>query len=300
MKDVSIVIVNYNTKDFLISCLSSIKKNISNTLSYEVIVVDNNSSDDSVDSVKKMNNQPDGLKIIVNEENFGFSKANNIGLKKTNGRYVLFLNADTLIKNNVIGRMFDFMESKKDVGAATCILRMPNGKIDDATHRGFPTPWNAFTHFSGLSNIFPKSMFFNGYNLGWKNMDSVHEIEALAGAFMFVRKEAGDDAGWWDEDYFFYGEDVDFCYMLKQKGWKIYFLPDIEITHFKGVSGGIKKESQHLTKATEETKLAVTNSRFNAMKIFYKKHYENKYPMIVTLLVFFAINLKMKHSLRKM
>ena len=102
---------------------------------------------------------------------------------------------------------------------------------------------------------------------------------------MLVRRQAGEEANWWDEDYFFYGEDIDFCYMLAQLGWKIYYVPDVFVTHYKGISGGIKSISKNITTASEETKKRATIARFNAMRIFYNKNYKNKYPWIVNFLV---------------
>ena len=300
MKDLSIIIVNFNTKDFLINCLESLFTNISKNISCEVIIVDNNSNDGSIDAVKKILNNHSYLTLIENNENVGFSKANNIGISKSTGEYILFINTDTIMKPDVLEAMFDFMNQTPNAGAATCLLRLPSGEIDDATHRGFPTPWNAICYFSGIARIFPKSMLFNGYNMGWKDMDKTHEIDALAGAFMMVKRKAGDEVGWWDEDYFFYGEDLDFCYKLKQKGWKIYFVPSVEILHYKGVSGGIKKESQHISKASDETKLLATNARFDAMKIFYRKHYRKSYPSIVTWIVLQGIGLKRRITLGEM
>lgn len=283
MIDLSIIIVNYNTREFLKRCINSILDNVSKKVNYKIIVVDNASSDQSAEMVKKEFPQ---IKLIANKENFGFSKANNQGIKASQkSRYILFLNPDTIVQNQTIEQMIKFMDSNKDAGAATCKLLMLNGEIDDASHRGFPTPWNAFSHFLGLSRIFPKSRIFAGYNLGWMDMDKAHEIDVLAGAFMLVRRIAGESVKWWDEDYFFYGEDIDFCYMLKQKGWKIYYIPDLFVTHYKGVSGGIKKVSKEITTASEETKKRTTRARFNAMRIFYNKHYKQKYPWIVNFLV---------------
>ncbi len=293
--ELSIIIISFNTKDLTAACIDSIIKH-PRGISYEIIVVDNASKDDSVDVLRKLKNN--NLKIVANKENLGFSRANNIGIKQSSGRYVLFLNSDTVIPEKTFEYMVKFMDEQKDAGAATCFVRMPNGKLDDAAHRGFPTPWNALSHFSGLSKVFPDSLFFNGYHMAWKDLDKAHEIDALAGAFMIVRREAGEQAGWWDEDYFFYGEDIDFCYMLKEKGWKIYFVPDVEILHYKGVSGGIKKESQTITTANQETKRWVTNQRFDAMKIFYRKHYLKKYPSLITKLIMVAVDMKRFLSLR--
>lgn len=192
--DLSIIIVSYNTRELLEELLLSIKQNISSKIKYEVIVVDNFSADNSAEMVAREFPQ---FKIIANRQNLGFSKANNIGIKKTvNSRYVLFLNPDTLLSKNTIEKMIEFMDENPNCGASTCKVIMSNGKIDDATHRGFPTPWNAFTHFSGISRLAPRSKFFNGYYLGWNNLNKVHEIDALAGAFMLVPRKAGEDVGW--------------------------------------------------------------------------------------------------------
>lgn len=289
MLDLSIIVVNYNAREFLKKCVKSIVENVKG-VSYEIIVVDNNSSDGSSDMVKKEFPQ---VKLIASKINSGFSKANNQGVKiSEKSKYILFLNPDTIVQNQTIGRMIDFMETHKNAGASTCKLVMLNGKMDDAIHRGFPTPWNALCHFSGVEKLFPRSKLFSGYSLGWKNLSSSHEIDVLAGAFMLVRREAGEGVKWWDEDYFFYGEDIDFCYMLKQKGWKIYYVPDVLITHFKGVSGGIKSVSKEITTANEATKKRATKWRFEAMRIFYKKHYQKKYSQIINLLVNAGIALR--------
>ena len=292
MTDLSIVIVSYNTKDFLQKCIESIK-NTANGFTYEIIVVDNGSKDGSSQMVSK--NFKDVI-LIENKENLGFSKANNIGVKKSSGRYILFLNADTLIYENTLKIILEIMDNHKDAGAVTCKLVMPNGGIDDASHRGFPTPWNSLSHFSGISKILGKTKLFGGYNLGYLDLSKTHEIDALAGAFMFVRRVAGEQVGWWDEDYFFYGEDLDFCFMLKQKGWKIYYVPEVSILHYKGVSGGIKSISKDLTTADEETKIKSQKERFRAMRLFYKKHYEQKYPKVITYLVYFGVAFKERLS----
>jgi GT2 family glycosyltransferase len=142
-------------------------------------------------------------------------------------------------------------------------------------------------------------MKFNGYNMAWKDLEKVHTIGALAGAFMLVRREAGEQAGWWDEDYFFYGEDLDFCYMLQQKGWKIFYVPSTKILHYKGVSGGIKGVSKEITTASKETKRKVTIERFKAMKIFYKKHYNDVYNPLLTWVINRGIDIKLWVALHK-
>lgn len=287
--DVSIIIVSFNTRKLTIDCVRSIEETVKK-LSYEIIVVDNDSRDDSVTEILKLNSK--NTKLIQNKENFGFSKANNIGVRKSRGRYVLFLNSDTLVYENSIDGMVEFMDKNLDAGAATCFLRLPDGKLDDAAHRGFPTPWRAFTHFSNLAKLFPKFKLFAGYNLTYLSLGKIHEIEALAGAFMLVRKRAGEEVGWWDEDYFWYGEDIDFCYKLREKGWKIYFVPNFEILHYKGASGGLKDQSKTISTATWETKRKAHEARFDAMRIFYDKYYKNKYPSFIRNLVLLGVSFK--------
>ncbi|RJQ37976.1 glycosyltransferase family 2 protein [Candidatus Microgenomates bacterium] len=300
--DLSIIIISYNTKDITIACLESLFGNYQEEFKkgkFEVIVVDNNSSDGSVEEIQNYSStlrlrSRQELKIIKNERNFGFSKANNIGIKSSRGRYMLFLNSDTVVYPNTLTAMLDFMEANEKAGAATCSVIMPNNKIDDACHRGFPTPWNSFTHFSGLAKVFSRSMIFNGYNLAWANLDKPHEIDACCGAFMMVRRTGGEEVGWWDEDFFWYGEDLDFCFRLKEKKWKIFYVPQVSILHYKGVSGGIKKISKNLVVVDKETKKQAQRARFDAMRIFYKKHYEKNYPVPLNWLIYRGIFLGQK------
>lgn len=294
--DLSIVIVSYNTFEFTSECIQSVVDNVKN-INYEIIVVDNDSKDSSPEKLKKLFPR---IILVASPKNLGFSKANNLGVRRSKGGLVLFLNSDTVVYPGALEHMVKFMGETRDAGAATCFIKLTDGKLDDAAHRGFPTPWRALTHFSGLSKIFPKTMLFNGYHLGYCDLDKLHAIDALAGAFMIVKREAGEEVGWWDEDYFFYGEDIDFCYKLSLKGWKVYFDPSVSILHYKGVSGGIKKISKNLTTADMETKKKITIARFNAMKIFYKKHYHNKYSRLTYWAVMKGIDLKKSLSLRSL
>lgn len=294
--DLSIIIVSYNIRRLLTECVESIIKN-TKKINYEIIVVDNASSDDTVSEINKLTNKKNmSLKIIHNKENYGFSKANNIGIQKSKGKYLLFLNPDTLVYENTLEGMIDFMEEEKSAGAATCFIALPSGELDDAAHRGFPTPWRSFCHFSGISKLFPNSKLFSGYTLGWMDKNKIHEIEACAGAFMMVRREAGEQINWWDEEFFWYGEDLDFCFRLKEKNWNIFFVPTFKIFHYKGASGGIKKISQHLSSADIKTKKRARYERFRAMKIFYEKHYKDKYPKILSKIVLIGIDLKYRIS----
>jgi len=282
----SIIIVSYNTKELLKQCLESIVNNIDNkdkSLSYEIIVVDNNSQDDSVKMLKNLK-----LKIIVNNDNVGFAKANNQGIKVAKGEYLLFLNPDTMVPQNTIPFMLNYMKKHPQVGVATCRVELVNGELDDACHRGFPTPWNTFCHFSGLEKLFPYTKIFAGYSLGYLDLNKTHEIDSGVGAFMLVPKKIGKEINWWDEDYFWYGEDIDFCYRVKEKGYKIMFIPEVKIIHYKGASSGIGKTE---SKASIVTRRKAMFASTQAMRVFYQKHYLKKYPWLINQIIFLGIKI---------
>lgn len=282
--DLSIVILNYNVKDLLLNCLESIFKD-PNSKNWQVIVVDNNSSDDSAAFVKKEYGQK--VELIENEENLGFAAGNNSGVKYVKAPVVLFLNPDTLVVNNAISKSLDYLLSNPDIGALSCRVELPNGKLDYSSHRGFPTPWNSFTYFAGLSKLFPHSPIFSGYTASFLDIRTTHEIDCINGAFLMVRKIAGDQINWWDTDYFFNGEDIEFCFNLKMQGWKIYFYPEAKIIHFKGSSSGLENKSN--AKADKEKMLKTASHASSAMRIFYLKHYYKKYPIIFRDLVLWGI-----------
>lgn len=290
--DISIVILNYNSIDFLKKCLSSIVESELGRLFVETIVVDNASTDESVEVIRK--DYPH-FRLIVSKKNKGFAGGNKLAVNKASGTYVLFLNPDTVLERNVLYKVYEFMEKYKDVGAATCRLELLDGTLDYSAHRGFPTPANAFLYFTGISRIFPRAKLFTGYTQGWKLDDPrPHEVDAISGAFFFVRRKAAEKVGWWDEDYFLYGEDIEFSYRLKEEGWKIMFLPNVRTLHYKGVTSGIKKHTKKMSKASKETRKRSARASAEAMKIFYKKHYLDKYPKIVTFIVLFGISLLKK------
>jgi len=292
MSDVilSIIILNYNTKQLTLDSISSIEKNYPEEVSsgiYEIIVADNASPDTSLASFKEYakSTKIKYFHVVDNKENIGFAAGNNNAVKYSKGKYVLFLNPDTIVYPKTLKKMIEFIEAHQEAGAASCKIEIPTGGIDEASHRGFPTPWNGFTHFSGLEKIFPESKLFAGYTQGFKDFDAVHEVDAISGAFLLVRREVGEKIGWWDEEYFFYGEDIQFCYNIKKMGYKIYYVPDVSILHYGGVSSGIKKQSHHMTTADAEHRKVMQGHRFDAMRIFYKKNYQKKYPKIVNRLV---------------
>lgn len=294
--ELSIIIVSYNTRNFLKNCLESIKPNPS----YEIIVSDNGSTDGSVAMLREFREKGEyNLQIIENKKNLGFAKANNKVLIKAQGRLILFLNPDTILGKETLKTMISFMDENHEVGAATCRVDLANGKLDQACHRGFPTVWNSFTYFSGLEKLFPKSRIFAGYSLTYLPLGKIHEIDAGTGAFLIVRQEAGRDINWFDEDYFWYGEDLDFCYRLKEKGWKIMFVPTTKITHWKGAASGIKRHSQGISTASKEIKIQAAKASVKVMRLFFQKHYQHKYPKVIYWLTMLGISLLEKIRLFK-
>lgn len=293
--NLSVIIVSYKTKELLKDCLESVKMAIKN-IQAEVFVVENASKDGTVEMAKK---DFPWVVLIANKKNLGFSKANNQAIRKSKGKYVLILNPDTRVMPDTFTKMIEFMDKNPDVGVATCRIEFPNGKLDVDCRRHFPTPWRAFTHFSGLSKLFRGSQLFDQYNYGYLRDDQEHEIDAGVGAFMMVRKEAIAKVGMFDEEFFFYGEDLDWCYRFREAGYKIVYTPITKIIHYKGASSGIKKSSKKVTTATRETKKMVMRQTIRAMRIYYRKHYRHKYPLFINWLVYIGLWLIEKYRLSK-
>lgn len=307
--NLSIIVLNYNTRELLKKCLESIRRAWKDGFVIEVIVVDNASKDGSAQMIEKEFTE---VILVKSKKNLGFSAGNNLGIPKTKGEYVLFLNPDTVVSPETLREMLKFMQQNPEVGASTCRVELPNGRLDEASHRGFPTPWRAFCHFSGLAKFFPRSRIFTGYTLGHLPLDRIHEIDSGTGAFLLVRRKAGRQIaclpasrgeparqGWWDEDYFWYGEDLDFCYRLKERGWKIMFVPTTKILHYRGVASGMKKHTRGISTATRETRRRATRASIEAMRIFYKKHYLSKYPRLITWVTLLGINILEKIRLAR-
>ena len=284
MLDLSIIIVNYNTGELLEQCLKSLPKCV------EIIVVDNN----SMKHVNSLINNKKISKLILNKKNVGFAKASNQGLAKAQGKYILFLNPDTIVPQKTIPELIGYLEKHSSVGAITPILQLRGGKIDPACHRGFPTPWAGLTYFLGLEKAFPGSRFFGQYHQTWKDLKTVHEIDACSGAFLLTTRWLLNQINGFDERYFFYGEDLDLCYRIKQAGFKIVFYPKVKATHYKGVSSGLRTETRDISKADQATHQRSKRAAAEAMAIFYDKFYQQKYPLIINELVKLAISFKRK------
>lgn len=293
MKDLSVVIVSYNTKDITLTCIAKLVKALSlSKITSEIIVVDNNSQDGSSEALRELHNT-NVIKLIQNKDNPGFGKANNQGLLLCKGRYVLYLNSDVYVPELPF---FDYLVQKMDasarIGAMTVRVNLPNGSIDPASHRGFPTVWRSFCYYARLEHITRAipllNTLFGGYHLTHLSLDTIHEIDTPTGAFFLARKTILDTLKGFDEDYFMYGEDIDLAFRIKRLGYGIVYDPTYTVIHLKNQSGIKKKNNLVIRKKT--------NTHFyDSMIIFYKKHYEKQYPKWISQLVYAAIQYK-KHS----
>ena len=295
--ELAIVIVNYNTEKLLDDCLASIYKADKPRGGLQVVVVDNGSVDGSTKMVSKKYPQVD---LVKSKENLGFAKGNNVGVEKVDARYVLFLNSDTVVKRYALVKPLKYLKNHQNAGAVTIKLFLRDGSIDFDNHRGFPTPWVSFCKLFGLSSIFPKSTFFNGYYLGFRNLNRIHSIPVAAGSYLMMPTKLFNDIGKWDESYFFYGEDIDLCYRINQAGYKIIYYPKVSTLHLRGASSGLRKESKGVS--SKENRIKVAKASTKAWEIFYNKFYQNKYPKITTWIVLSGIRFKgylrvLKHQL---
>lgn len=251
----SIIIVSYNVKFYLMQCLQSIRQS-QGSHEYEIIVVDNHSRDDSVKYVKR--HFPEVV-LIDNMHNVGFARANNQGIACAHGDYILLLNPDTLLGEDVLASCLDFMESHPAAGGIGVKMLTANGRKAMESRRGIPTPLTSFFKMSGLCARFPRSKVFAKYYMSYLPWDTPQQIEIISGAFCMMRKEVLDRAGWLDEDFFMYGEDIDLSYRLLKSGAENWYLP-LSILHYKGES-------------TKKSSFRYVHVFYQAMLIFLRKHY---------------------------
>lgn len=264
--DISIIIVNYNVKEFLQNLLHSIQKAMDG-LTFEVIVVDNASDDGSVELIRE---KFPLVNLIVNADNLGFSKANNAGLKIAIGKYFLLLNPDTIVQEDTFVNMINFFENYPDAGMAGCKILNPDGTLQLACRRSFPGPWTSFCKVSGLGALFPNSRLFARYNLTYLDENQTYEVDAISGSFMMIRREVYQKIGGLDEIFFMYGEDLDWCFRVQKAGFKVYYVDSTQIIHYKGES-------------TKRSSLDETKVFYEAMHLFVKKHLATSFLVEIIL-----------------
>ncbi len=258
MIEISVIIVSFNVKKYLEQSLRSIMAALRG-MSSEVIVVDNGSRDGSVSMIRRR--FPEVL-IIDNKDNLGFARATNQALKRIRGRAVCLINPDTVVREDTFRLCLKYLNDHEDVGVVGCKIINPDGTLQLSCRRSFPTPFIALTKVFGLSRLFPWSRVFGRYNLTYLDPDETVEVDAVSGSFMIVRKSVVDDVGMLDENFFLYGEDLDWCYRIKERGWKIVYYPAAQIIHYKG-------------RSTQEAEFNSLHFFYEAMHLFVKKHFRS-------------------------
>ncbi len=273
--DLSVVIVNFNTCDLLRDCLATLRKDVEGT-DHEIFVVDNASSDGSVEMLRR---EFPTVISMVNEHNLGFGRANNRALREARGTDVLLLNPDTRVEPGAVGRLQTALRTLPHaVGVGPRVMRA-DGRLDLAARRTFPSPIVALGRLSGLSRLFPRSRTLARYNRTYEDPTQPAEIDSGTAAAMCFIRERLVEIGFFDEDYFMYGEDLDLCFRLKQRGGRIYYVPDAAVVHLKGA-------------ASRQQATSMLREFHRAMWTFYRKHYLHGWPAVLAPAVWLGIWLR--------
>lgn len=280
--DISVIIVNYNVKDYLLQCLRSLNASVGSATT-EVIVVDNDSHDGSVEELQPLF---PSVRWIALDENIGFGRANNVGLEHASGRYVLYLNPDTIIGADTLSVMCKFLDEHPKTGIAGCKVLNPDGSFQVACRRGLPTPWVSFCKLFGLQRLFPSSKLFAGYNLTYLPVDATYAVDALIGAFMVGRTELMRSLGGFDPAFFMYGEDIDLCYRVQQAGFDVTYVHTTSIVHYKGES-------------TKRSSINEVRVFYDAMEIFAKKHFGGSRIFLAFLRLGIGVRAVLARAMRK-
>lgn len=270
--DLSVIIVNYNVKLFLEQCLYSVREAIKG-ITAEIIVVDNNSADNSLEYLSPKFPE---IIFIANKENTGFAKGCNRGLQSAKGRYILFLNPDTIVPEDCFTKCISFLETNSNAGALGIKMLDGSGKFLKESKRAFPSPSTSLYKLFGLAKLFPRSRTFSKYHLGHLSENENNEVDVLAGAFMMIKKEVLEEVGSFDDTFFMYGEDVDLSFRIQKAGYKNYYFAGSNIIHFKGES-------------TKKGSMNYVRMFYNAMSIFVRKHYGSGKAGLFNLLIHMAI-----------
>lgn len=268
----SIVIVNWNTRDYLRQCLTSIAENPTQA-EYEVIVVDNASPDDSAGMVRA---EFPNVQLTANTENRGYAEGNNQGMEIARGRCVLLLNPDVQVKPGALDALLDFTESHPDAAAVGCRLVGKDGRVQGSL-RSFPEPWGVLFEYAKLSKLFPRNRRLASYRMTWFDYDREIEVDQPMGSCLLLSRQAIQDIGMFAEEFPIFFNEVDWLYRAKQKGWKVFFTPAAEVIHVGGAS-------------TRQRKPAMARESHRSMKLFYGKHYRARIPAPVYWSIIAAIS----------
>lgn len=272
---ISVIIVNYNVRDFIMHALQSIQRALID-FTHEIIVVDNASVDGSVELIKS---HFPNVKLIQNTKNLGFAAANNLAINQARGDYLVLINPDTVVQEDTFTSLIDFLDKTPDAGAATCKILNPDGSFSVDCRHSIPTPMTAFWKLIGFSKLFPRNKIFGRYNLTFLNPDKIYPVDAISGSFMFIRRQTLEQVGLLDESFFMYCEDIDLCYRITQNGWKIFYVPESSIIHYKGES-------------TKKYHLDYVINFNRSLYIFYTKHFQQRYITPIRWLILLGVFLR--------
>jgi len=272
--DISICMVSLNCWGVLKNCIDSLPASIA-PFTYEVIIVDNASSDDTVAKVKACGISQ--VQLLQNDRNVGFTKATNQAIDLSSGRYILWLNTDTILNPNVLCQLYQYLEENPRVGIVGPKVLNADGTFQPQCRRGLPTPWASLAHLLRLDRLWPRHAGIGQYLLSYLPVDQACQVNAVSGCCLMARRQVWNDIGPLDEDYFGFGEDIDWCTRAKKAGWEVWYYPKSVIVHLKG-QGGVHAKPYHKVWGIHQ-----------AMRMFYFKHLKADYSWFVTGLVYGAI-----------
>ena len=258
--DLSIIIVNFRTYDLTKQTIISVLDTVKN-IEYEILVVDNDSADGSLEKLIQDFKNESLVKFIKNNHNDGFAVANNLAFKEAKGEYTLLLNSDVIVNDRTINESLDYIKGNKNIGILGCKVVLPDGTLDKACRRSFPTFKVSFYRMSGLSKLFPNSKRFNQYNLSYLDENGVYPVDCVVGAFMLIDSAVMRKCNGLDESYFMYGEDID-------------YFGKYDIIHYKGASGKNKR---------------LLYEFYKSMEIFYNKHYKKEDSFVINIITYVSI-----------
>lgn len=271
---VSVVVVNFNGGDLLTGAVAAA---LSSDVPVEVLVVDNASRDSSVTRLRGTYGDHPRVRVFENEKNIGFARATNLALTHARGRFLLLLNPDCIVEPDTLSRLLALLEQRPDVGMAGCLIRNADGSEQAGCRRAVPTPWRSLVRVFHLDRLFPQHPRFRNFVLSKEPLpDEPVYVEAISGALMLVRREALEQVGPLDEGYFLHCEDLDWCFRFRAAGWKILFVPDVEVVHYGGVCGADRPIFVHWHK-------------HRGMIRFYRKFFRHQYPLPLMVLVTVAV-----------
>jgi len=277
----SICILTLQTRSFIQACLNSIYNNPPSD-KFEIIVVDNGSTDGTVEMIQS---QYPSILLSVNPKNLGFTAPMNQALHQARGEFSLLLNPDTIVHPGLFDTLIEFMETHPEVGICGPKVLNTDGTLQEPCRRGESTPWAVISYFLRLNRLFPNSRFFGGYLMNYMDEDQIHEVAGVSGSCMLIRKEMTDQIGYLDEAYFAYQEDADYCFRARKAGWKVYYVPTARITHYGGQGGSKVQPYRSILEW------------HHSYHLYYRKNLSGNYFFLFNWLYYLIIFIKLAFAL---